>query len=160
MPVFDYEPYFNWLMAPLGKGAHDLVEGCPECPGPSAWPPDRALTYAYLVLAIYGLANVVGAVPAITSGFRCGPCNARRGGAPRSRHLAGTSGGANFGAVDIQWRPGVLAGAGVLENLSEVPEFLRHYTGLPHSQWGVIAYRGDRRLHIDLRERDYVEDQR
>ena len=153
----NYTNYFNEIMAPLGMTAADLVKGCPECSGPGNWPEDRAIIYAYLVIAIYGLTNVVGEPPKITSGYRCAPCNERRGGAKRSRHLAGTSGGADYGAVDIQWGPGKIGV--LLDNLTEIPAFVRAVTGLDIGV-GVIAYKGSRRLHLDLRASDYVSDQR
>lgn len=155
----NYAPYFDWLMEPLGKSSADLMEGCAsECDGPDDWPESRAVTYAYLVLAIYALVQVVGEVPAITSGYRCDSCNRRRGGAARSRHLAGTSGGLPYGAVDIQWRPGVLESSGLAFRLREIPDYIRRYTGLDVGV-GVIMYRGRRRLHLDFRERDYIDDQ-
>lgn len=153
----DYSSYFDWLLSGLGKSSADLVEGCPECDGPENWPYERALVYAYLSLAVYALANATGRVPAITSGYRCEACNTRRDGAPRSRHLAGTAGGAPYGALDIQWPGGYLDG--VISQLDQVPDFIRQAIGLQGVGVGVIAYAGKRRLHIDLRERDYVDDQ-
>lgn len=153
----NYVSYFNWLMAPLGKSSIDLVEGCPECDGPESWPESRAIVYAYLVVAIYGLANYIGEVPAITSGYRCGPCNIRRGGATKSRHLAGEHGGLEYGAVDIQWKSGVIGNR--FDNLKSLPQTIREITGL-NVGVGVIAYKGNRRIHVDFRERDFVDDQR
>lgn len=151
----DYSYYFDELMRPMGKSSADLVEGCDECAGPEDWPHERAVIYAYLVYAIYALAREVGEVPAITSGYRCEPCNKRRGGAARSRHLAGTAGGAPYGAVDIQWKPGKIGV--LLDNIDDIPRFLRDQLGLTVGV-GVIAYPGKRRLHLDFRERDYIDD--
>lgn len=153
----DYQNYFDNLLSGIGKSSADLIEGCPECDGPENWPTDRAIVYAYLSIFVYGLANITGRVPAITSGYRCAPCNVRRGGAARSRHLAGESGGAPYGALDIQWPVGYLEN--VIPYLEFLPDYLRAYAGLSGVGVGVIAYAGRRRLHVDLRERDYIEDQ-
>ena len=151
----DFTKYFDWLMGGLGMSSGALVAGCDECDGPEAWPESRAVVYAYLVIAIYALAREVGVVPVITSGYRCAPCNERRDGATRSRHLAETGGGKPYGAVDIQWEAGKIDV--LIENIDQIPDLIRQATGLTVGV-GVIAYPGRRRLHLDLRENDYVND--
>lgn len=147
--------YLNQLLAPLGKSVADLMEGCEECDWPDAWPVERVITYAYLTIFIYAMGDITGRVPIITSGYRCGPCNIRRGGASRSRHLGGSEGGAPYGAIDIQWPANYLNN--VIPYLHYLPDYLRAYAGLSGVGIGVIAYKGARRLHIDLRTNDYIE---
>lgn len=152
------EMLLDWLqrwLSPMG-GLQALRAGCPECDGPEKWPTSRLQWYGYLVIATYALSRVVGSYPEITSAYRCAPCNERRGGAPASRHLATESGGAPYVAIDLQWQPGRIET--ILANLNDVPRYVRAATGL-QAGVGVIAYAGRRRIHLDLRAADYVDDQ-
>lgn len=151
----DLLSWLTYYMGPFG-GLDALRAGCPECDGPALWPVNRLAWYAYLIVGVYALAYAAGSYPVITSAYRCGPCNKRRDGAARSRHLATTEGGAPYVAIDIQWPSGKIDE--IIRNIGDVPTFIRQYTGLDIGV-GVIAYRGRRRLHLDFRERDYVDDQ-
>lgn len=153
-----WQNWFNRALSPLGQGADSLYEGCYECGGLESWPWHRTYYYALLVYAIYGLAYWTGAWPRITSGYRCAPCNRRRDGAPRSRHLAMTGGGKPYAAVDLQWRSGVIDRT-IGAYLPYVPALVRRSTGWRYGV-GVILYPGTRRIHLDLREQDYVSDRR
>lgn len=149
-----------WLRAYTAQwgGIGVLVAGCPECARPGDWPIWRLRAYAWLIYSVHVLAYVAGSYPTITSAYRCAQCNRRRDGAPRSRHLAMTSGGAPYVAVDVQWDTSTAARP-VVSMLYRIPAYIRRATGLDVGV-GVIVYPGARRLHLDYRERDYVSDRR
>lgn len=150
--------WFDRALRPLGQSATALYQGCYECGTLAQWPWYRTYYYAILVYAIYAMAYWAGSWPRITSGFRCELCNRRRGGAARSRHLTMTAGGEPYAAVDIQWPGGVIS-TNIGRYLNYVPGYVRQATGWKYGV-GVILYPGTRRIHLDLRERDYVSDRR
>lgn len=140
----------------------DLLVGCEdECDGPRHWP--LALAYRYLLVSVvlYAVVEIVGVLGWLTSGYRCEPCNSRRGGVSGSRHKGGFEGGEPHAAVDYQWDDSAPVYA-LLEwvqangGAAALGDLLRRWTGL-NVGVGLIFYSGARRIHLDVREGDYLD---
>jgi len=99
--------------------------------------------------------NARGGWPTLTSALRCWPCNRRRGGAERSRHLGQRSGGEPYAAVDVQWQ--TVAPAQRLYALAVDGRFQRMFRRWTGTRLGIGLIFYGRRIHLDVRESDYVE---
>jgi hypothetical protein len=147
---------------PYSKGV--LIAGCEEyCRGVDQWPINLVLNYVWGTLWFLFLRAHVGAWPEVTSAHRCGPCNEERGGASLSRHLGGQPvepgsdvRGEPYAAYDIQW-PTALYAEWIWDRRQKLADRFREWSGWDRGV-GIIIY--GRRLHIDLRDRDYFEDKR
>jgi len=152
--------WFNMLRRVWGGLPYEwsaLAARCPECDPPHEWPTYTQAYYVYAALALQLLVHVIGgAWPRVTSGLRCRPCNTRRGGADQSRHLGGQSGGKPYAAFDVQWDTTAIPRA-LYENWVRNGRFQRLFRRWTGTNLGIgIIFYGTR-IHLDVREHDYVE---
>lgn len=160
--------FLSNTLAYAGEGLDALTRGNTECDHATTWPMWRIYWYAVASMVLVACVQVAGAVGRITSGWRCGPANARRGGSLRSRHLAGDTDpragapGKPYAAIDYQWdnpapferlRGWVHANGGA----SALGDVLRRWTRVDVGV-GIIFYRGNR-IHVDVRANDWMDDQ-